>query len=165
MIIVAEPIDAEAFAPFGDLLAAPRVPGRHAFGSGLANLRGAARSELTLSHVAPQGAFPLTVREMERHAYSSQSFLPLSVARWLVIVALSGADGAPDGRRARAFLAGAQQGVTYRVGTWHHPLTVLDEPAQFAGFMWRDGSTGDEEFMTLSAPFAVALPKTPRGLT
>jgi ureidoglycolate lyase len=163
MIIVAEPIDAEAFAPFGDLLTAPREPGRHAFGSGLANLRATAKSELTLSRVAPHGALPLAVSEMERHAYSSQSFVPLSVARWLVIVAPSGADGAPDGRRARAFLAGPQQGVTYRVGTWHYPITVLDETAQFAIFMWRDGGKGDEEFVTLSAAFAVALPKAPRG--
>jgi len=158
MLITAEPIDADAFRPFGDVLVAPPEPGRRAFGGGLANLRTHAKSELTLSLTAPEVAFPLPVRELERHPFSSQSFLPLSVSRWLVIVAPSGRDGSPDAQRARAFLAGPQQGVTYRIGTWHHKLTVLDDFAQFATLMWRDGSTGDAEFVPLSQPLAVALP-------
>jgi ureidoglycolate hydrolase len=55
------------------------------------------------------------------------------------------------------------EGVTYHMGEWHHPLTALDRPARFAVFMWRDGTSTDEEFRTLTAPFTVALPS--RGPT
>jgi ureidoglycolate lyase len=160
-LITAEPIDAAAFAPFGDLLAAPAEPGRRAFGDGLANLRAHAKPELTLTTVAPDLAFPLAIREFERHPFSSQSFVPLAVARWLIVVAPPGTDGGPDGRHARAFLAGAHQGVTYRAGTWHHRITVLDRAAEFAAFIWRDGSAGDEEFAPLQGVLAVALPDPP----
>jgi ureidoglycolate lyase len=158
MIIAAEPIDAEAFNAFGDVLAAPSAPGRLKFGDGLANLRAHAKADLTMSLVAPHHAFPLAVRELERHRFSSQSFVPLSVSRWLVIVAPPQPDGSPDGARARAFVAGPGQGVTYRAGTWHHGLTVLDSIARFAVLIWRDGSAGDEEFVPLAEPFTVPLP-------
>src|SRR5438046_4391112 len=94
---------------------------------------------------------------MERHEFSSQSFLPLDVARWLVVVAPAGADGGPDPSRAVAFLAGPGQGVTYHAGTWHHPLTILDRPARFAVVMWRDGTSTDEEFGTLAAPVLIDI--------
>jgi ureidoglycolate lyase len=95
---------------------------------------------------------------MERHEFSSQSFLPLDVSRWIVVVAPSGTDGGPDPSRAVAFLVGPSQGVTYDANTWHHPLTILDWPARFAVVMWRDGTRTDEEFRTLAAPFTVELP-------
>jgi ureidoglycolate lyase len=156
--IAAEPLQADAFKPFGDVLAAPPGGGRRAFGGGLANLRIQAKPILTISRVEPDVAFPLAIRELERHPFSSQSFLPMSVSRWLVIVAPPGPDGNPDGAMARAFLAGAGQGVTYRAGTWHHRLTVLDSNATFAVLIWRDGSVDDEEFRPLAQHVTVAAP-------
>jgi ureidoglycolate lyase len=105
--------------------------------------------------VPPLKSLPLTATRMERHEFSSQSFLALDVARWLVIVAPKAGDGRPDTARACAFLAGPGQGVTYRVDTWHHPLTVLDRPARFAVLIWLDHSKTDEEFVTLDQPFTV----------
>jgi ureidoglycolate lyase len=162
MLITAEPIDAEAFKSFGDLLMAPPGPGRRAYGAGLANLRAHARSELSVSLVTPQVTFPLTVRELERHPFSSQSILPLSVSRWLIVVAPSNAAGEPDAAKARAFLAGPGQGVTYHAGTWHHGLTVLDDIAKFAVLIWRDGTAGDEEFKPLAEPMTIAVPDSHR---
>jgi ureidoglycolate lyase len=92
---------------------------------------------------------------MERHEFSSQSFLALDVARWLVIVAPKADGGGPDARRARAFLAGPGQGITYHADTWHHPLTVLDRAARFAVLIWLENSKTDEEFVTLAEPFTV----------
>ena len=57
-----------------------------------------------------------------------------------MIVAPPRPHGGPDGARARAFVAGPGQGVTYHAGTWHHALTVLDSAARFAVLIWRDGS-------------------------
>jgi ureidoglycolate lyase len=158
MVIVPEPLRAEAFAPFGDVLEAPPAPGRIFFADGLANRRPDATPSLAVACVTPLASLPLTATRMERHEFSSQSFLALDVARWLVIVAPKAADGRPDTTRARAFLAGPGQGVTYRVDTWHHPLTVLDRPARFAVLIWLDRSATDEEFVTLDEPFTVDVP-------
>ncbi len=55
-------------------------------------------------------------------------------------------------------MARAGQGVTYAMGTWHHPLTVLDGPATFAVLMWRDGTPRDEEFVPVPSPLTVVVP-------
>jgi ureidoglycolate lyase len=59
--------------------------------------------------------------------------------------------------RARAFVAGPGQCVTYGADVWHHELTVLDGPLGFGVFMWRDGTAGDEEFVDI-APVTIVLP-------
>lgn len=148
------PLTAEAFAPFGEVLEAPSEPGRRYFDEALGNARAHARTSLSLARVPPTPERPLVARQMERHAFSSQSFVPLGTARWLVIVAPHGRDGKPDAAAARAFVAGPGQGITYRADVWHHPLTVLDAGAVFAVLMWRDGSSGDEEFVDVE-PFLV----------
>ena len=158
MVITPEPLRAEAFAPFGDVLEAPPAPGRLFFGDGLANRRSGATPSLAVACVPPLASRPLVATRMERHEFSSQSFIALDVARWLVIVTPKAADGRPDTTRVRAFLAGPGQGVTYRVDTWHHRLTVLDRPARFAVLIWLEHSATDEEFVTLDAPFTVDVP-------
>ena len=158
MRIIAQPLTLNAFAPYGDVLAPPADFGRAYFEKGLRSDRTTAWPSLSVTHSKPLPSLPLEATVLERHEFSSQSFLPLDVSRWLVVVAPSGPDGGPDPSRAMAFLAGPGQGVTYHMGTWHHPLTALDRPARFAVFMWRDGTSADEEFRTLTAPFTVALP-------
>ena len=94
---------------------------------------------------------------MERHEFSSQSFIPQEGGRWLAIVAPHAAGGGPDMARARAFLARPDQGVTYGANVWHHPFTVLDREARFVIVMWRDGTKGDEEFVEVPE-FSVEIP-------
>jgi ureidoglycolate lyase len=158
MQIVAEPLRAQSFADFGDVLEAPADMGRVYFDGGLGNYRAGATPSLSVAHVAHLPSLPLQVIMMERHEFSSQSFMPLDVARWLVIVAPTASDGGPDETRARAFLAGPNQGITYRPNVWHHPMTVLDRPARFTIFMWLDGTKTDEELVTLHQPFSVIIP-------
>jgi ureidoglycolate lyase len=93
---------------------------------------------------------------MERHEFSSQSFVPIEAGRWLIVVAPHATGGGPDMHGARAFIAGPRQGVTYGANVWHHPLTILDRPAAFAVYMWLEGGKGDEEFFTLPAPVTIA---------
>jgi ureidoglycolate lyase len=57
--------------------------------------------------------------------------------------------GGPDVAHGRALIAGLDQGITYRMNTWHHGFTVLDWPGRFAMFKWLDGS-GDEEFVPVT---------------
>jgi len=78
----------------------------------------------------------LAVRgEAPRHEFSSQTFVPLDVGRWLVVVCPHALLGGPDVAHGRAFIAGPDQGITYRMNTWHHGLTVLVRPGRFAIFM------------------------------
>ncbi|MBM3809782.1 MAG: ureidoglycolate hydrolase [Acidimicrobiia bacterium] len=158
MKMIARPLNAEAFAPYGDVLAPPAEPGRVYFEKGLKTGRAGAWPSLSTTHSRPLEKLPLEAKVLERHEFSSQSFFPLDVSRWLLIVAPSSSGGGPDASRAVAFVAGPGQGVTYHMGTWHHGLTVLDRPARFAVFMWRDGTSADEEFVTLAAPFTVEVP-------
>jgi len=160
MRITAAPLTPKAFAPYGDVLMAPDDFGRTYFDEGLRTTRSKAWPSLSVSRVRPVTSLPLEAKVLERHEFSSQSFLPLDVSRWLVVVAPSAPDGGPDATRAVAFLAGPEHGVTYHAGTWHHPLTILDRPGRFAVVMWRNGTSTDEEFRTLTAPFTVELPQT-----
>lgn len=151
-----QPLTATAFEPFGEVLTAPDVPGRTYFEQILHSKRPGAWPSLSLLRAAPLPGTTLRVEVMERHAFSSQSFVPLGPARFVALVAPHAAVGGPDMERAIAFLAGPGQGVTYAVDTWHLSLTVLDAAADFAVFMWRDGTTADEEFVPV-APFDVML--------
>ena len=156
--IVAEPLTAEAFKPFGAVLEGPPTPGRVYVSDTLANGRAHAPVCLSVATVQPKKDLPLQVTVLERHEHSSQTFVPLSVSRYLVLATLDAPGGGPDLTRLRAFVARAGQGVTYAMGTWHHPVTVLDAPASFAGLMWRDGTSGDEEFVPVTTPLTVVVP-------
>lgn len=154
MKLITQPLTAEAFAPFGTVLDAPRQGGRTYFDGTLANLRSGAQPSLSLARRDEVAALPFTATMMERHEFSSQSFVPIDCGGWIVMVAPHTADSAPDMSKARAFLAGPEQGVTYSANIWHHPLTIVERPASFAIFMWLEGK-GDEEFFTLAEPVTI----------
>jgi len=155
-ILKAVPLSADAFAPFGDVLEAPAAHGRIVVDRALNNLRLDARLSLALVHKAPL-ALPLQSEVMERHRWSSQTFLPLKAQRWLVIIAPQDeTGGAPDMKNALAFIAGGHQGVTFAANVWHHPFTVIDAPACFAVATWRNGRSDDDQFVDV-APFIVQL--------
>ena len=87
------------------------------------------------------------VRVLERHPFTTQTFVPLAAdaaaTRYLVVVAPDAAprggraaaaaagDGhvphepLPDVGRLRAFVATGRQAVTYAAGTWHAPMVAL----------------------------------------
>jgi ureidoglycolate lyase len=153
-ILRLEPLTAEAFAPFGDVVEPPEPGGRVGLSETLTATDGAGTPRLSFNHAAPW-ALPLEATEMERHNRSSQCFVPLDVARWVVMVAPD-AGGVPDPARLRAFLVRGDQAVNYHLGTWHHPLRVLDRPGRFAVLMWTTGrKPDDEEWSTLPEPVRI----------
>ncbi|GAA5926177.1 allantoicase [Sporobolomyces koalae] len=82
------------------------------------------------------------VRVLERHEFSSQTFVPMGTASgsYLVLVALPGPAGLPDLTTLRAFLASSSQGITYHANVWHHPLIALGgKPIDFSCFVWETG--------------------------
>lgn len=100
---------------------------------------------------------PVLVRVLERHPLTTQTFLPLRIGRWLIVVAPTGADGMPVPDAARAFVAGRGQGITYAIGVWHSPLIALDEPAELAMLMWEAGDAADCEVSPLPCPLRIRL--------
>jgi len=150
-----EPINAEAFAPFGQLLP-PAPPGqaRQELIEELQNARPGARPRLAIAATEPT-PFPLTAVEMERHVHSSQAFAPLDCASYMVMVAPHGDGGMPDFGRIRAFRVPGDTGVNYKADTWHHPLTPLERTGRFAILTFVDGTEADEQFVDLPQPVLI----------
>lgn len=153
--VIVRPLTPEAFAPFGDVITAPETKGRLYYEDGLSSARPDAWASLSITRTETAVSLPLVAKVLERHEFSSQSFVPLRKASWLSIVAPHHANGGPDTKGALAFLVSPGQGVTYRANVWHHPLAVLEQPAEFAVFMWRNKTTTDEQFVDVE-PFLVS---------
>ncbi len=92
---------------------------------------------------------PLTAIQMERHVHSSQAFMPVDCASYLVLVAPHGADEMPDLSKIRAFRVPGDTGINYRADTWHHPLSALERRGRFAILTFVDGTASDEQFVDL----------------
>ena len=133
--IQTEPLTADAFTTFGDLLEVEGEPDK-VINQGLC---GRWHDLATLDMVAGRAgislfkaetrALPYRLDMMERHPDGSQAFLPMSLEPFLVIVAPD--DGGRPGR-PRAFIARPGQGVNYHRGTWHGVLAPLGPSGLFA---------------------------------
>ncbi len=149
--LVARPLTAAAFAPFGDVIAIGKgEPGtRDAFAAAMDNKRADARLNVSVSR-AMETPVPLNVKWMERHPYSGQTFIPLDISRYLMLVAPSTPNGAPDLEKLQAFVAGPEQGINYHVGVWHHPFTALDRASECLVLRFDDGSEADTEWFEVA---------------
>ncbi|QLQ81516.1 hypothetical protein HG537_0F02770 [Torulaspora globosa] len=73
-----------------------------------------------------------SIRVLEKHPYSSQTFIPMGCPRqqpcYLVVVALEDCNtGRPDLTTLKAFLCKGNQAVTYGAGIWHAPMITLGD--------------------------------------
>ncbi|MGH1356468.1 MAG: ureidoglycolate lyase [Thalassovita sp.] len=134
-VIKAQPLTAQGFAPFGDVLEAEGPAdkiinqgkcGRFHDRAKMDFSQG--RAGVSLFQAEPR-ALPYSLDMVERHPDGSQAFLPMSMDPFLVIVAPD-QDGLPG--RPVAFVTRAGQGVNYHRGTWHGVLTPLTAPGLFA---------------------------------
>jgi len=139
LLLQAEPLTPEAFAPFGDVIQAeghaPRLinEGTCERFDDLAPvdvLAAGGRPLISIFKATPR-TLPFEVKVMERHPLSSQAFYPLDGAPFLVVVAAEGDSGIPWSRRVRAFRAAGNQGVSYRRNTWHHALLAIGQTSHF----------------------------------
>lgn len=136
-----EPITAEAFAPYGTLLVGPAIGPRQDRAAEIENGRPGVPLNLALIRSEPfAGSMPL--RRLERHPHSAQSFLPLAVGDYLVVVAPD-AGGRPDEAGLLAFRVPGGTGIVYRSGAWHAHMTTLSAPGTFAMLVHEDGSAED----------------------
>jgi ureidoglycolate lyase len=137
-LLTIEPLTAEAFRPFGDVIEASDAAQHFTINEGsaeryhdLARIDTAGEGGHTLVSIfrALPRTFPMAITVMERHPLGSQAFVALSPLPFLVVVAVPG--DAPAPKDIRCFLAQAGQGVNCARGTWHHPLIALDGPGDF----------------------------------
>ncbi len=153
--IALEPITAEAFAPFGQLLSLGHDQPRLELMKELHNGRDGAKPRLSVVEIAP-AEFPLVATEMERHRFSSQAFIPCHCESYMVMVAKHGDDDLPDIATLRAFRVPAHQGINYHADTWHYPITACGQPARFVVLTFIDGTQTDEQFVALGEAITIA---------
>jgi ureidoglycolate lyase len=130
-------LTSEAFAPFGEVV---EFEGRDFFPinngmadryHALANVElGGEESRGIISLVASrQFDMPRKVDHLEYHPLGSQAFLPLDTSPFIVAVCPAAAE--PDLDQLQAFVTNGQQGINYRLGTWHHVLLTPYSPMRF----------------------------------
>ncbi|WP_299550706.1 ureidoglycolate lyase [uncultured Tateyamaria sp.] len=155
--ITAQPLTANAFAPFGDVLDCAGDPDKiiNAGKCGRYHDRalldfGNARGGISLFQAEPR-SLPYTLDLLERHPEGSQAFLPMSEYGFLVTVARDEGDrpGVPQ-----AFLTAPGQGINLHRGVWHGVLTPLHLPGLFA-VVDRIGDTPNLEEFFLDPPYLV----------
>jgi len=146
----AEPLTAQAFAPFGQVLEMPSDTPRLDHAADLVNGRPGARPNLAMIR-APAASLPLHATLLERHPYSTQAFVPLDAQRYLLLVCVDDGRGHPDLATARAFIARWDQAINYHANVWHHSMAALDRAGIFAMLIWEDGSIDDCQFASIAA--------------
>ena len=135
MVIRTQPLTANAFAPYGDVLDCAGTPDKM-INEGLCGRfhdRAAldfedGRAGVSLFQAQPRD-LPYELTLLERHPQGSQAFIPMSFDPFLVIVAQD--LGNTPGEIA-AFLTAQGQAINFHKGTWHGVLTPLTTPGLFA---------------------------------
>jgi ureidoglycolate lyase len=159
-VIRTEPLTPAAFAPFGDVLEATGDPDK-IINQGLCaryhdrarlDFGADGRAGVSLFKAEPR-ALPYMLTLVERHPEGSQTFVPMSLDPFLVIVAPdeSGTPGTP-----RAFLTQPGQAINFHRATWHGVLTPLSAPGLFA-VIDRIATTPNLEEYWLDTPYVVEL--------
>lgn len=136
-LLTPEPLTAEVFAPYGDVIQCSAAAERRDINYGhTGRFHNLAALDLTGDSGVPllsifrtrPMALPIPIKVMERHPLSSQAFYPLSNRPYLVVVAARGDFNADN---LKAFIAGGDQGVNYHRGVWHHFSLSLHETSDF----------------------------------
>ncbi len=159
-MIQTEPLTADAFAAFGDVL---QVGGDfRAINAGLCERYhdralmdfGTGRAGISIFR-AQCRALPYEFDLIERHPEGSQAFIPMTDDPFLVIVASS------PTHRPRAFLTNGAQGINLHRGTWHGVLTPLSGSGLFA-VIDRIGTGENLAEHRFSVPWTVIPDPAPR---
>lgn len=132
-----QPLTAQAFAPFGDVIEAIDGVNQFTINDGFTerfhdlavvdtNSQNG-RTGMSIFRSTPLQR-PIKITMMERHPQASQAFMPLGQEPYLVVVAPKGDF---DSRQLKVFIAQSHQGVNYHRGTWHHYCLALNQVSDF----------------------------------
>jgi ureidoglycolate lyase len=178
VVIRAEPLTPDGFAPFGDVMA-PRasapITNRTLIDKGFVRIADKvsdarypdfdvldywtpiaeiSRDTMRFGYLRPRRR-ALRLSWFERHVLGTQSFIPLGGKRSLFVVAPRGdnADPAalPDLGAVRGFLLDGDAGVTIHPGTWHWTPFPLEDGADFIILVRDRAGPDDLNFVDLEA--------------
>ena len=156
-VIYTEPLTAEGFAPFGDVLDSDGAPdqminqamcGRYHDRAKLDFTTG--RAGISIFEATPR-TLPYELDLMERHPLGSQAFIPMTDKPFLIIAAQDNS-GAPD--QPRAFLSRPGQAINFHRNIWHGVLTPLHAPGLFA-VIDRIGEDNNLEEFAFDTPYSI----------
>lgn len=133
--LVAKPLSAATFKPFGDVIETTGVTPKtinQGFAQRYNDLcavdvsSGGGAVNVSLFTAKPRPA-PVAIKLMERHPLGSQAFIPMQERAWHVLVC----DDPRDLASYHLFAATGRQGVNYASNVWHHPLLVFEGDSHF----------------------------------
>ncbi len=133
--ISTQPLTADAFAPFGQVMEAVGEADK-IINQGMCDrfhdraeiITRGGRTGISIFDAKPR-QLPYYLDMVEKHPLGSQAFLPMHQNPYLVIAAPDKA-GKPD--VPLAFIASPGQCINFYAGTWHGVLTPLHHPGLFA---------------------------------
>lgn len=157
-VVFTQPLTAQAFAPFGDVLELDGAPDK-IINQGLCGrfhdraklgFGPDGRAGISIFNAQPR-ALPYKLELVERHPEGSQAFIPMHQNPFLVIVAgdENGTPGTP-----LAFITNGAQAINFHRNTWHGVLTPLAAPGLFA-VIDRIGPTPNLEEHWFTTPWEV----------
>ena len=156
-VVTIQPLSAQAFAPFGDVIDTEGAPDRIINQGKCGRYHDRARLDfnggragVSLFQAEPR-SLPLELRMVERHPDGSQTFIPMSQHGFLIVVAPDeeGVPGTP-----LAFRSAPGQAINFHRGTWHGVLTPLSAPGLFA-VVDRIGTGANLEEHWFDTPYSV----------
>lgn len=150
-------LSAENFTLYGDVVEHRGSESRRVLRTPFSSASSDLRHRFTVNRLIRVDARTIQVKELERHPFSAQTFIPLSGSRHLVVVALSDAHGNLDPTTLQAFITNGHQGVSYRPAVWHFAFTAIDSDAQVAVILGLTGRENDTEYTTLPTSADVTL--------
>ena len=149
--VVAEPLTADAFAPFGQVLSSARTGTDDA----VIELRG---GEVFHLNVLSYDRRPLRCDHLNAHHKATQALFALGGKPTLLVVAPAGSTfgSAADLDVVRAFVCDGTAGVNLSLGTWHwgpYPLTDHVDLVNLQG----EGFANDNEVAHLERDLGVVV--------
>ena len=161
--LVLEPLTAEAFALFGEVIQRQGVSpeiinyGRTQKFADLARIDTAEGDGETTVHLYRSQAvtLPFLVERMERHPLGSQAFMPLHQQPFPVVVAPPGDD--PEVQAIKGFISNGEQGINLHKGVWHHYQVSLSGISDYL-VIDRTGPQNNCEEWVLDRPLMITVP-------
>ncbi|AOB25338.1 ureidoglycolate lyase [Bordetella bronchiseptica] len=149
MYLSASTLSADAFSQYGEVVENRGDTAKRPLSTPFGSARPGVTLGFTVNRLHRQPLDGIRVRTLERHPHSAQTFIPLVPSRHVIVVGLSGPDGALALPTLRAFVTNGRQGVSYRTGVWHYAFTAIDTDSQVAVILGKTGRDDDTEYTEL----------------
>lgn len=107
----------------------------------------------------------IVISRLERHTFSTQTFFPTDVDRYLIVVCGATLDGAPALSTLQAFVVPGDVATHYHAGTWHLGIGSLAGAGLFGMLVHEDGTPDDCEFHDIPETAVVLAEPAPHQLT